>query len=81
MRAKLVSKNDFNPITISITLESEKEVVELWLRLNARMHAIIGDNDATGATTKQKLAKYTNQFNDNCVFDDVWKILDNELRQ
>lgn len=73
---------DFTPITIEITFESLKEVVDMWLRCNAHINDVKASNikyEASVITHGSKYADVVNSLINSMSAETLWISLDREL--
>ena len=66
------TKKEFRPLTLEITVETEGELRALWHRMNCTFSSIISESDSP---------KYPCSANDDMHLGDIWKAIDNELKE
>ena len=71
MKAKVITKKEFQPIVIKLTIESEQELCDLWHRLE------IGTNTIKDSMTRHSL-KYKM---DNNLCNEVYQVINQIVEQ
>lgn len=80
MKVNTTEYQGFKPFNLVITVESEAELVELWMRFNASIHHIVEANKLEEiGEAKQYIKKHYEASGFTDMTTDVWACLNDQI--